>query len=212
MASSSPRPGAPAVHGTGRQALMDATVRVVARKGLRGLTYREVAAEAGVTYGLVSHHFGSRDALVQETLKHAFRQSLELSFLQHRPEGLEGFGRGLAGAVAAAEDQHVYEYEMGLEARRRPEMLVELRAVYDEYVTLVERQLRAIGVDRERVFARVIFAALDGLVLQQIFFGRPDETEAGIEELRSVLRLLSEHAGASPDARGSEADGAGGGE
>lgn len=184
---------------------MDATVRVVARKGLRGLTYREVAAEAGVTYGLVSHHFGSRDVLVQETLKHVFRESLALSFLQRRPEGLEDFGRGLADAVAAAEDQHLYEYEMGLEARRRPEMLMELRAVYDEYVTLVERQLRAMGVERERVFARVIFAALDGLVLQQIFFGRPEETEAGIAELRSVLRLLGEAAGegaAEPDSKG----------
>jgi AcrR family transcriptional regulator len=184
---------------------MDATVRVVARKGLRGLTYREVAAEAGVTYGLVSHHFGSRDVLVQETLKHAFRESLALSFLHHRPDGLEGFGRGLEEAVAAAEDQHVYEYEMGLEAHRRPEMLAELRAVYDEYVTLVERQLRALGIYRERVFARVIFAALDGLVLQQVFFGRPEETRAGIEELRSVLGLISDQANpANPD---SEAQG-----
>jgi len=171
---------------------MDATVRVVARKGLRGLTYREVAAEAGVTYGLVSHHFGSRDVLVQETLKHVFRESIGVSFLQQRPEGLEDFGRGLPESVAAAEDQHVYEYEMGLEARRRPEMLAELRAVYDEYVTLMERQLRAIGIDRERTFARVIFAALDGLVLQQVFFGRPDETRAGIAELRALLAELIE--------------------
>jgi AcrR family transcriptional regulator len=178
---------------------MDATVRVVASKGLRGLTYREVAAEAGVTYGLVSHHFGSRDMLVSETLKHVFRESIGVSFLQHAPDGLEDFGRGLSEAVAAAEDQHVYEYEMGLEARRRPEMLAELRAVYDEYVTLMERQLRAVGIDRERVFARVIFAALDGLVLQQVFFGRPEETRAGIEELRTLLAELAERGNASTD-------------
>jgi AcrR family transcriptional regulator len=188
--ASSSRPTSPTAHGTGRQALIDATVRVVARKGLRGLTYREVAEEAGVTYGLVSHHFGSRDALVQETLEHAFRESLALSFLQRPAVGVEDFGRGLAEAVAATEDQQVFEYEMGLEARRRPEMLAELRAVYEEYVTLVERQLRAIGIDRERTFARLIFAALDGLVLQQIFFGRPEETEAGLMELRELLGLL----------------------
>lgn len=167
-------------------------MRVVARKGLRGLTYRQVADEAGVTYGLVSHHFGSRDALVQETLEYAFRASIALSFLQRPASGVEDFGRGLAEAVSATEDQQVFEYEMGLEARRRPEMLAELRAVYDEYVTLVERQLRAIGVDRERSFARLIFAALDGLVLQQVFFGRPEETRAGIEELSSVLALLAD--------------------
>jgi TetR/AcrR family transcriptional regulator, regulator of biofilm formation and stress response len=182
-------------HGTGRQALIDAAMRVVARKGLRGLTYREVADEAGVTYGLVSHHFGSRDVLVQEALKHAFRESLALSFLQRPAAGVEDFGRGLAEAVEATQDQHVFEYEMGLEARRRPEMLVELRAVYEEYVTLVERQLRAIGIERERTFARLIFATLDGLVLQQIFFGRPEETRAGIEELTAVLARLVDEPG-----------------
>ncbi len=195
MASSS-RPAPSTAHGTGRQALIDATVRVVARKGLRGLTYREVAEEAGVTYGLVSHHFGSRDALVQETLKHAFRESLALSFLQRPAVSVDDFGRGLAEAVAATEDQQVFEYEMGLEARRRPEMLAELRAVYEEYVTLVERQLRAIGIDRDRGFARLIFATLDGLVLQQVFFGRPEETRAGIEQLATVLATLADDADA----------------
>jgi len=81
---------------------------------------------------------------------------------------------------------------MGLEARRKPEMLAELRAVYDEYVTLVERQLRAIGVDRERAFSRLIFAALDGLVLRQIFFGRAEETRQGVEQLRELLRIVAE--------------------
>lgn len=189
--TSRPRSSASPAHGDGRQALIEATVRVVARKGLRGLTYREVAEEAGVTYGLVSHHFGSRDALVQEALEYAFRASLSLSFLHRSADDVADFGRGLPDGIAAAEDQHVFEYEMGLEARRRPEMLIELRAVYDEYVTLVERQLRAIGIDRERTFARFIFAALDGLVLHQVFFGRPEETEAGLEELRSVLRALA---------------------
>lgn len=169
---------------------MDATVRVVARKGLRGVTYREVAEEAGVTYGLVSHHFGSRDALIEETLEHVFRSSIEVSFLQRDASGVDDFGRGLPEAISATEEQQVFEYEMGLEARRRPELLAELRAIYEDYVTLVERQLRAIGIDRERSFARLIFAILDGLVLQQVFFDRPEETRAGIEELRSLLRAL----------------------
>ena len=66
-------------YGTGREALLDAAVRVVARGGLRRLTYRAVAQEAGVTHGLVVHHFGSRDALIEEALAHAVRQSLSSS-------------------------------------------------------------------------------------------------------------------------------------
>jgi AcrR family transcriptional regulator len=189
---SSPQRAPQSSYGNGRRALLDATVRVVARKGLRGLTYREVAAEAGVTYGLVHHHFGSRDALVQESLKHAVRESLSVSFLHERIESIDQFGHRLAEAVEALPDHQVIEYELGLEARRRPEMLAELRAIYDDYVTLVERQLRAVGIDRERSFARLIFAALDGLVLQQLFFGRPEETRQGIEELQDLLRLVAE--------------------
>ena len=43
----------------GREALLQAAVRVVADKGLRGLTFRAVAEEAGVNNTLVVHHFGS---------------------------------------------------------------------------------------------------------------------------------------------------------
>src|SRR5438132_3593131 len=63
-------------YGEGRQALLDAAVQVVGRSGLRGLTYRAVAAEAGVTQGLVAHHFGSRDRLIHEALLAAGAQSI----------------------------------------------------------------------------------------------------------------------------------------
>jgi AcrR family transcriptional regulator len=58
------RPG----YGEGRTALLDAAISVVSDRGLRGLTIRSVASEAGVTHGLVRHHFGSRDALIEATL------------------------------------------------------------------------------------------------------------------------------------------------
>ena len=47
---------------TARDRLRDAAIETFARRGLRA-TLREIAADAGVTAGLVTHHFGSRDAL-----------------------------------------------------------------------------------------------------------------------------------------------------
>ena len=47
---------------TARDRLRDAAIETFARLGLRA-TVREIAADAGVTAGLVTHHFGSRDAL-----------------------------------------------------------------------------------------------------------------------------------------------------
>ena len=42
---------------SGRHALLRATIVIVGHGGLRALTYRAVAAEAGVSHGLVRHHF-----------------------------------------------------------------------------------------------------------------------------------------------------------
>jgi len=47
-----------------RDRLRDAAIAAFARRGL-GATVREIAADAGVTAGLITHHFGSREALRQ---------------------------------------------------------------------------------------------------------------------------------------------------
>lgn len=55
--------------------LADAAVRVVERDGLPGLTFRMVAAEAGVSPGRVQHYFHTRKALISAT----FRRVRELT-------------------------------------------------------------------------------------------------------------------------------------
>ncbi len=63
-------------YGEGRAALLAAVVRIVAERGLRNLTYRAVAKEAGVTHGLVTHHFGTRDALIHAALEYSLETSI----------------------------------------------------------------------------------------------------------------------------------------
>jgi AcrR family transcriptional regulator len=50
-----------------RASLIEATARVLARDGAAGASVRAIAAEAGVSPGLVTHHFASVDALVART-------------------------------------------------------------------------------------------------------------------------------------------------
>ncbi|MDI2125635.1 TetR/AcrR family transcriptional regulator [Yinghuangia seranimata] len=51
-----------------RQALiLEAAARLVARRGVRGLRVDEVAAEAGVSTGLIYYHFTDRAGLMQHT-------------------------------------------------------------------------------------------------------------------------------------------------
>jgi AcrR family transcriptional regulator len=48
---------------TARARIRDAALRLFAERGVEGATIRDIAAEAGVSSGLVRHHFGSKDAL-----------------------------------------------------------------------------------------------------------------------------------------------------
>jgi len=179
-------------YGEGREALLDAAVRVVARGGLRKLTYRAVAQEAGTTHGLVVHHFGSRDALIEEALAHAIRTSLDTSALEPGTGKAADFAAGVSEMVTTEPDKQAFQYELLLEARRRPELLPHLRTLYDEYFDATHRELsRMLPEGVGRPLARLVFAALDGLVMHQLVFGGPGTTDAAIEELRTLLRRLS---------------------
>lgn len=63
--------------GDRRQALIDATIRSLKRHGHEGLSVRRIAAEAGVSIGLINHHFPSKEALLAESYRHFSRQLSE---------------------------------------------------------------------------------------------------------------------------------------
>ena len=53
-----------------RLSLIEATARVLARAGASGASVRAIALEAGVSQGLIAHHFGGVDALISATYAH----------------------------------------------------------------------------------------------------------------------------------------------
>ncbi|WP_029937501.1 TetR family transcriptional regulator C-terminal domain-containing protein [Sphingomonas sp. UNC305MFCol5.2] len=57
-----------------RQSLIEATARVLARDGAAGASVRAIALEAGVSPGLVAHHFGGVHALIAATYGHIGEQ------------------------------------------------------------------------------------------------------------------------------------------
>ncbi|MEZ5774028.1 MAG: TetR family transcriptional regulator C-terminal domain-containing protein [Hyphomicrobiaceae bacterium] len=52
-----------------RRELVAATIRCLAREGHDGLSIRRIAQEAGVSIGLINHHFPSKTALVAEAYR-----------------------------------------------------------------------------------------------------------------------------------------------
>jgi len=189
VSAAQPQPARPG-YGHGRTALLDAAIRVVARDGLRGLTYRAVAAEAGVTHGLVTRHFGSRATMIEEALGHAVQHSIAASALVSQTGEIHDLARDLPNMAEDDADGQAFQFELILEARRRPELRDDARSLYDTYHAATYHELRRMGLEADDGLTRAVFSALDSMVFQQITFGRPEDTEAGLAALRGMLTAL----------------------
>ncbi|MFG2965798.1 TetR/AcrR family transcriptional regulator [Streptomyces sp. NPDC048288] len=189
------RPG----YGEGRDALLAAAVSVVARGGLRKLTYRSVAAEAGVTHGLVAHHFGSRDTLLEEALRWCVTRSIDTSSLVPASGRLEDFAATLADFIAADPDLQAFQYELKLESNRRPELRRHVDMLYDAYRDAVREALACFDVPEE--MTEIVFAALEGLVFHQVTSDGPARTKEGIDALRRLLAAYRAQTSATTEAQ-----------
>jgi AcrR family transcriptional regulator len=183
-------------YGDGRDALLAAVIDVVAEKGLRGVTYRSVAARAGVNHTLITHHFGSIEGLLAATLEWAVQRSIDETGLARVADFDEKFADALLASVSSEPELQLFQFEMLLEARRKPELKALLDRLYDNYISTVETALRGRSLDTDDELSRAIFAALDGLMLQFLTFGNPAKIRSAVIQ---VGRLL-ERSGAAGDA------------
>ena len=58
--------------------ILDATLAVLAREGIAGVSMRAVAREAGVAVGLANYHFENKTSLIGAALRRVGEQDLEL--------------------------------------------------------------------------------------------------------------------------------------
>mgnify|MGYP002381808121 CR=1 FL=1 len=155
------------------------------------MTYRAVAAEAGVTQGLVAHHFGTRSDLIRETLQHVAGQSIERSELKPASGLLGDMARDLSKRVRDDAGLEAFQFELALEARRNPDLAPAAQAIYERYLEATADALDSVGVRVSTDVARVVFAALDGLAFQQLLFDDPQATDRAIGALIDLLRPLA---------------------
>lgn len=160
-----------------REAILRATLSVIAARGTDGVTHRAVAAEAGVPLSATTYWFSSRDELLEETLRFAARaeiERLERLVLDLAPRELsvsewaEAFAAALAHDIEAEPERHVALFELGLEAGRRPALRPEAERLQAANLRLAELGARAVGSDDPAADAPIIVAAVTGLVFGQL--------------------------------------------
>lgn len=171
---------------SGRSALLRATVVVVAAGGLRALTYRAVATEAGVSHGLVRHHFGTRDQLIAEAMEYAIHTSLRDSNMLKDALTADEFAGGIESLADREASIQSFQYELLLETRRRPELRPLAELHYRAYRDAISRQLARLGVD-DADLTELIWFALDGIVFKQLIVSE-DVTPA----VRRIRQLVAE--------------------
>jgi TetR/AcrR family transcriptional regulator, regulator of biofilm formation and stress response len=176
----------------GYWALLRAVPRTVAKLGFRGLTYRALAEEAGVTYGLISYHFGTREALIEEAAKLAAEDAIVASTLVPESGDLEDFAAGLTALLRDDAPGQSFQFDLVTESLRNPALHSPVTDLYNRYLTATEAALANFGIDDDPALARVVFATLDGITLQHFVFADEARTEASLARLRQLIAAAAE--------------------
>jgi TetR/AcrR family transcriptional regulator, regulator of biofilm formation and stress response len=174
--------------GEAREALCAALVRVVARSGLDGVTYRSVAKEAGLSHGAASYHFATRDEMIQEALLWASRHSIQTSRIAVSGD-LDDLAGDLGQLMTDFPEESMFSFELVLASVRRPELAADIRASYGEFIDAVRASLDSLGFGDNLELARVVFATIDGLSIQHLIYRDRRATEEGVKVLQGLLRL-----------------------
>jgi TetR/AcrR family transcriptional regulator, regulator of biofilm formation and stress response len=179
-----------------REEILRATLRVIGAHGADAVTHRAVAAEAGVPLSATTYYFASKDELLEQTLLMAAREEterIERLVLDLAPQDLSASDWAAAVAAMIARDvrdepdRHVALFELGLEATRTELLRGELQRWQEAHIRLAELGCRAVGSEEPELDARLVVAALTGLMLEQLASGRDDFEE---EVMRPSLERL----------------------
>jgi TetR/AcrR family transcriptional regulator, regulator of biofilm formation and stress response len=180
-----------------REQILEAALRVIGRSGRESVTHRAVAEEAGVPLGSTTYYFDSRDDLLGQALEHVAANEVERygrlgEELRDVKSGRELADRLISELVAAAEDRVAYiaEYELWLEASRRPDLREAAQSWCDAEQRSVAGAMEALGSSDSRADASIVVAALDGL--GERVLAREEDPAQAAKELRPELRRLIE--------------------
>jgi AcrR family transcriptional regulator len=173
-----------------RERLLRAVIDIAGLEGVHTVTHRSVAARANVAHGLVRHYFGTRQAMLAEALQLAAREDIDDVRLATDDAG--SFAEGLASPNDEVWPRRALQFELAVNGIRGTVDVALARESYDGYLAEIGKTLAALGVqDPDGSWAAVFLAMLDGLVLQHGLFDSASRTEAALDRVRHLLRMLS---------------------
>ena len=158
-------------HGARRTQIAEALLRVAAREGLGSVSLRHVAAEAGVSMGLVQHYFRTKDEMMTFALgvvsENVQRRLAEQAL--DPGEDPRAVVRALLHQMLPIDEERRREGHAALYAAYtavRPDAAHEVRAQMDQLREYVAVTARAAGrTEDPETAAATLLALTDGLML-----------------------------------------------
>jgi len=176
--------------GDKRRLLLDAAVRVFARKGYHACRVADIAAEAGVAHGLLYHYFESKEEVLQTVFRETWSAFLEAvrSVEQAEASAREQLRKVTALVLRSWRDDPDLVRVLVREVARSPQVEREVEEIDEAqraFQRIVERGQESGEFRREldpRLTAAVVYGALEeiltGWVLRQLPDGDEDVARA----------------------------------
>ncbi|MFD1883211.1 TetR/AcrR family transcriptional regulator [Paracoccus pacificus] len=160
-------------HGRLRQALVDATARLIEEMGPRAFTLAEAARQVGVSPAAPYRHFRGRDDLVDEVARQGyleFADRLEKAFDGGRPSPLSAFlrmGRAYLDFARERPGFYIAMFESGISVAGNPELSLAADRAESMLLKAAEQLFLRVPPDRRppaRMVANHIWAMSHGVV------------------------------------------------
>jgi TetR/AcrR family transcriptional regulator, fatty acid metabolism regulator protein len=179
-----------------RRAILDAAITVFARQGFHSARVSDVAAEAGVAYGLVYHYFDSKDQMLNELFSERWKLLLEASREMQQSDAPPR--EKLRGVASFIIESYRHEPELMkviiVEVTRAANSfgrthLPEIRAAYDVVAEIVSdaQSSGEFRADVEPDFAAMLFYGAIEQLLSGWIFDLVPASDADFEQAKQLV-------------------------
>lgn len=185
-----------------RERILLAAWRVLSQVGFEKITTRRIAEAAGINIATLHYHFGSKEAVLTETLRYAQRWTDQQ--MRTAITGSESSGEALTRAFAHMWKlmllrPGVLRFDLVVRAFRDPDAKQEALSVYETYRAfmqeIIEKHLAeggrlASGLTAQTL-ADYLITVVDGVILHHTLSGDDAAAERNLDMIRSqVLQLM----------------------
>jgi DNA-binding transcriptional regulator YbjK len=177
-----------------RSRVLRATLQLIGREGLAGVTNRSVARAARVSLGTLTYHFDSQRTLLREALdlfldEETARLSTLTEQLASAPVTVEDAARALEAILETEPERRAAKMELYLQASRDPQLREAARRCFAAYERLATAALEALEIADAAQIAPVVVATIDGLQLRRLASGeRRLQIPAALQPVLAALR------------------------